>query len=55
MKPIKIAGLEGIQVQWYKEPTPEPTNLVNEPGVAVATQEMWEEEDEQGDVSWKRR
>ena len=47
-----MSGLEGIQVNWHKEDRPESPAITEESAKAP---ESWEEEEEDGDVSWKRR
>ena len=54
MKPIRIQGLEGITVQWVNEnsasipPSANPDNL-------DSSLKDWDDDDEDKDVSWKRR
>ena len=57
MKPIKITGLEDVQVQWYEEKNiNEETKERNESNESVEqeSEEVWMEEDDQ-DASWKRQ
>lgn len=58
MKPIKIEGLEGVQVQWVpgdslsNPPSAMPTSADPSGGESLHN---WDEDEEDGDASWKRR